>query len=810
MKRLFKPTPINLALIAAFSYGSPAIAVDATSEQQLSEISIKSDKPAVPANVPNTVESVTQKEIEENVNSVTTAGVLQYLPSIHVRERYVGDVNGILVMRVNSSTSSAQTTVYADGLLISNFLNNSFSTAPRWGIVSPDEIDRVDVMYGPYSALYPGNSAGGVVNISTRMPTKFEGHVRADYFTQNFKEYGTDDTFSGWHTSASLGNKVGDWSYWLNFDHMDNHGHPMTYTAAAKKSGAAAGAGTFTEVSGALSDIDTSGNARVITSAAGIDHTVQNNGKIKLAYDFSPTVRATYTLGIWDNTSNKTGESYLQDALGNTIYGTKTGAASNPYQYLRINGLDYTVAAPSTSRQEATSYLHGLSLKTSTGGIWDWEVMASLYDASKDATRTSSGNYGLTPSTAAIAGTYADASGTGWWNLDLRGDFRPGGNLKSTHQLSFGAHIDRYTLESDTYNLLPGNFYTSGIGALSSNARGNTQTEALYLQDAWKLAPNLKLVYGGRAERWQAFDGSNMSGATTYNYADRTENAFSPKAALTWVANADWVVNASVGKGVRFPTVGELFNNKTIKNGSTTLAAADLAGFPAPYNAITNDPTLKPEKVVSSELSFQRALGSGMVRLSLFHENKTDALISQTDTTTLPALLGPGHDNYTISSIQNVDEVKTSGVELAFNLTDVLINGLDIDGSMTYTDSIIEKNSKNPGLEGTDQPRIPHKRATLVATYHANNKLSFSLAGRYSGHQHAALFNTTTGKYNDVNPDVYGAVSQYKVMDAKVLYKLDKQWSASLGVNNIGSYKYYVNPNPYPQRTYYATLKFDY
>ncbi|MEQ1663403.1 MAG: TonB-dependent receptor [Thiobacillus sp.] len=809
MKHTFKMKYLSLALAAAFAYAPFAFSAEQNSEQQLSEISIKSDKPAVPVNTPNTVESVTAKKIEENVNSVTAAGVLQYLPSVHVRERYVGDVNGILVMRVNSSIASAQTTVYADGLLISNFLNNSFSTAPRWGVVSADEIERVDVMYGPYSALYPGNSAGGVVHISTRMPTKFEGHVRADYFTQNFKEYGTDDTFSGWHTSASLGNKIGDWSFWLNFDHMDNHGHPMTYTAAARKSGAAAGAGTFTVVTGALSDIDTSGNPRIITSAASIDHTVQDNGKIKLAYDFSPTVRASYTLGIWSNNSDKTGESYLVDAAGNVIYGTRTGATSNPYQFLRIDGVDYTVTAPTTSRQDATSYLHGLSLKTSTGGMWDWEAIVSLYDASKDATRTSSGSFGATPSTAANAGNYTDASGTGWWNIDLRGDFRPEGSLKSTHQLSFGAHIDRYTLESDTYSLVAGtNFLSSDIGALSSNARGKTQTEALYLQDAWKFTPNLKLVYGGRAERWNAMEGSNISGATTYNYADRTENAFSPKAALTWVANSDWVVNASVGRGVRFPTVGELFSNFTIRDAAgTSLTGAALAGFPAPYNAILNDPTLKPESVVSSELSFQRALGSGMVRLSLFHENKSDALISQTDTTTLPAL---GFANHTISSIQNVDKVRTEGIELAINLADVLVQGLDIEGSMTYTDSIIEGNSKNPGLIGTDQPRIPHKRATLVATYHANEQLSFSLAGRYSGHQHNALYNTATFQYNDINPDVYGAVSQYKVLDAKVLYKFTRQWAASFGINNIGNYMYYVNPNPYPQRTFYATLKFDY
>ena len=105
---------------------------------QMADMAIKGEKPAVPDNAPNTTASVTAKQIAETINTVTSAGVLQYLPSVHVRERYIGDVNGVLVMRVNSSISSAQTIVYADGLLLSNFLNNSFSTAPRWGMVSPN------------------------------------------------------------------------------------------------------------------------------------------------------------------------------------------------------------------------------------------------------------------------------------------------------------------------------------------------------------------------------------------------------------------------------------------------------------------------------------------------------------------------------------------------------------------------------------------------------------------------------------------------------------------------------------------------
>ena len=79
------------------------------SEQTLEIIEVKAAKPGIPANIPNTVESVTAKQIEESANTVTTSGALQYLPSVHVRERYIGDRNGILVMRANSAIAVSYT-----------------------------------------------------------------------------------------------------------------------------------------------------------------------------------------------------------------------------------------------------------------------------------------------------------------------------------------------------------------------------------------------------------------------------------------------------------------------------------------------------------------------------------------------------------------------------------------------------------------------------------------------------------------------------------------------------------------------------
>ncbi len=757
------------------------------SEQTLEKIEVRAAKPGVPANVPNTVESVTAKQIEESANTVTTSGALQYLPSVHVRERYIGDRNGILVMRANSAIASAQTIVYADDLLLSNFLNNSFSTPPRWGMVSPNEIERVDVMYGPFSALYPGNSMGGVLNITTRMPEKFEAHVALDGFTQRFELYGADDQFSGGHGSAAIGSKYNDLSFLINIDHLDSHGQPQTFGNAVR----AASGGTLansTLVTGGIRNIDTTGKPRIITSTTGIDHTIQDNATIKLAYDISPVLQAKYSLGLWQNDSDGSVESYLKTSTGQTLLNTTTSTSpTNATRFVRFAGDPnfYTLTATGPSHSESEHWMHGLSLKSDTGGMWDFEAVASLYYQNKDIVRTAVQTNAFDDGEGAVrsAGTYVNGEGTGWKTLDLRGDFRPDGDTKSKHQISFGYHYDQYELESETLNVT--NWLKSDSGTLRTNSYGKTQTQALYLQDAWAFTHGWKATIGGRLEHWKAFDGSNFNAANPVgfrqlNYADRSQNDFSPKFALSYQPTRDWILRGSFGKAYRYPSVAEMFQTISL-----------------PGNVRANDPDLKPEHVRSSEFTVEKILSKGLWRTSLFYEDKRDALISQTDTATIPGV--------TISSIQNIDKIRTKGIETALQLSDLWFDGFDLTGSVTYVDSEIVKNDKNPFTVGKDQPRIPDWRATIVGVYHVNDKLSLSLAGRYSGNQEINLL------YNTTNPNTYGTTAtRYTVFDTKLVYKVNNQWTASAGINNLNNYKYYVNPNPYPQRTFFAGMKFDY
>ena len=53
-----------------------------------------------------------------------------------------------------------------------------------------------------------------------------------------------------------------------------------------------------------------------------------------------------------------------------------------------------------------------------------------------------------------------------------------------------------------------------------------------------------------------------------------------------------------------------------------------------------------------------------------------------------------------VTNIQNVDAIRTHGLEAAYQAADVLIKGLELGSSLTWADSIITKNDKFPGQRG--------------------------------------------------------------------------------------------------------------
>jgi iron complex outermembrane recepter protein len=159
--------------------------------------------------------SITAKEIEQTINLKDPEDAVKYMPSLFVRKRNDGDNQAVLATRTWGLNSSARSLIYLDDLLISALIgNNNSGAAPKWNLVPPEAIARVDFLDGPYAAAYPGNSIGGVLLITTKMPDKFEATLKETVSVQPWQQYGTHNTYSSNQTSMSVGDRYGDFA-WL-------------------------------------------------------------------------------------------------------------------------------------------------------------------------------------------------------------------------------------------------------------------------------------------------------------------------------------------------------------------------------------------------------------------------------------------------------------------------------------------------------------------------------------------------------------------------------------------------------------------
>ncbi|WP_166141419.1 TonB-dependent receptor [Methylosinus sp. RM1] len=739
--------------------------------------------------LPNTVASITRKQIDETINVIDTEDVVKYLPSLFVRKRNNGDTQAVLQTRTWGVSSSARSLVYADDLLLTALIGNDNSIgAPRWGLVAPEEIERVDMLYGPFSAQYPGNSMGGVLQITTRMPDKLEVTAKQSVSLQDFSLYGTSKLFHTEVTSASVGDKIGDFSWFLTGNYAHGTTQPLTYVTSSSLYG---WPGAY------FSNTKSGGPATVLGSSGNLEND-QVNAKLKLAYDFSPTIRATYTLGFWSNDGTSIPQSYVSGGL--QAFGATSGTGSIGSAAMQSFGSGYY-------RVQEKMLTNALAVKSNTGGPFDFEISASHFTYLQSDQRSP---YTAAPVGYSSTGKDVRYNGTYWTLLDLKGILRPDGVLAG-HDISFGLHGDQFHLNNPTW--LTTN-WTSGMassyGVAASIGQGTTRTQALWAQDAWRISKEFKFTVGGRWEHWVASDGYNQSlGSINANGFGSTATAlsmlptyqpvlnhtrFSPKGSLQWTPDEDWTITGSIGLANRFPTAKELYNLTTIAGASGTL--------------VNPNPNLRPEVALSKELAVERKIGAdGSVRVSLFDEEVRDAIISQSTFVT--------GQNFTASQTTNVDRVRNSGVEVAARKDNVLVQGLELVGSATYLNARVISDSKWAPSGGTNYdnwalsvagkrvPNVPDWRATMEATYRPDDHWAFTVAARYQGQMWSTLAN------NDIAHGVYQSFDRFFVVDTKIHYKWNKHISFDFGVDNIGNYKYFLF-HPFPQRTYTMSAKYEF
>ena len=136
---------LAVALAMAFPLSFAARAQTSAPVKDLGIVTVIGGAPtSLPTQIPTTTEGITREQIERGINAWDSEDALKYFPSLLVRKRYVGDYNhAVLSSRASGTGNSAHSAVYADGILLSNYLGNGVDELgfpPRWSLVTPKEI----------------------------------------------------------------------------------------------------------------------------------------------------------------------------------------------------------------------------------------------------------------------------------------------------------------------------------------------------------------------------------------------------------------------------------------------------------------------------------------------------------------------------------------------------------------------------------------------------------------------------------------------------------------------------------------------
>jgi len=691
----------------------------------------------------------------EAINAINVEDLMKYAPNFFVRKRFAGDDNAVVALRGANTVQSARTIVMVDGFLVSNFLGNSFSFPPKWNVVGPADVRQFDIVYGPYSARYGGNSMGGVVSVTTEEPKKTGAYLNAQTMVMPFKEYGFDETFTGYSVEGGGTYVAQDGKLRLRagFRRFDNVGQSMTYNLLTPATGTAAA----TPVSGAFVD---PALATPVFGAASPVYVVQNQVRLRVAYDFAPGWTADAMLFGWttDQTLRDT-RTFLRDATGAQIGQGR----------VRFNNQIWNATGLTSSEFERTEYLAGLKL---TGKLVGWDMRANLSRYWMPIWNTKTSRDYLTGQSNG-AGTYQVQDSPGWYAADLTFDQSFG-----KHNIGFGLNANLYETAQNTFNVT--NWSAATGQSFASSTAGKTHALGLWIEDAIDLTDMVTVTLGGRYDYWQAFDGTiaRQSGANLLadTYPTRTDSAFSPKASIQAEIVDGIVMQLSLGSATRFPTVGELFQGRI----DDVTREIDPQSF---------DPNLRPERSTDITLMGRGRLGPVQITASAFYQDIEDAIFS---------FSGLNQFGTVVSSFKNVDLVTQSGLELIFEAKDLWIDGLELNVSVSKMDATTIRNLSNPETVGNRFPRIPEWRSSGNLRYKFSPKWRAFLGWRQATTPTSDLFGR--------EGDVYGFQTDYFFLDTRLTYDFTDNVQLNLGVDNLNNDQAYVS-HPLPQRTFVLDVK---
>ncbi len=249
------------------------------------------------------------------------------------------------------------------------------------------------------------------------------------------------------------------------------------------------------------------------------------------------------------------------------------------------------------------------------------------------------------------------------------------------------------------------------------DAGGRQHAFGFFAQDAFLLAPNWLLTFGGRVDTWNNNTGYQnrtplpTGTPTAATFPARSESVFSPRVSLMHSFRNGMALNASVYQAFRAPTLNELYRNFRVGN-IVTLA----------------NPALTGEHLTGGEagISAQRWQNRLTLRGNFFWSDISDPVANVTLTST-PALI--------TRQKENLGETQARGFELSGQLQ--VRPRIQLSASYLFVSSTVVSFPPPPGgtsIVGNWLPQVPQNQFSVQASY-LGKKWTAAVQARFLGNQ---------------------------------------------------------------------------
>lgn len=736
----FKLSMMSLALLASLN-------VQAHSEpSELDSMVVTATRNETSTlNAPASITVVDDKTMERRL-TLRIGDALKDTPGLYLRGSMMGNNfpgSGQSTMAFHGISGSKRSLLLIDGQPINS---GSYGTI-NWNSFMMDDAAQIEVVPGPFSALYGSGAMGGVINMISKVPTERE---------INLITGGGGGSVDQWWMRGvyrdRFDNGIG---LTINFNHTESMGwddsdYVVNTPSTTRR--------TTNPLYGAIPTKTSQGTPAYWIGLKGARPWTQDNAQIKLFYDFSDKTNIVAGFA-WDRNDNGYSPytSFLYNARGQNIDNLSTGSiAGRAFSVAPVNFLTSTPSYEETYRYFARfnhDFGDEITLKADISFL-DLNFVSPTASNATNA-RPAVNYYGGAGQLSSIPNSRLDGT------VSLRMPF-----VLDRNYLTVGFSGNGNFMHSSRTALFNFREEDSSIG-YDSLSKGSSTLLSGFIQDEWGILKNLTAYIGGRFDYWET-EGQISTLPTrnnpttprfTKNYENRSVSQFNPKFALVWNPTEKSKLFASAGWAFRPPTLADLY--------TTTLLTSQIGGARVTSEA---SPNLKPETMFSWEIGGETRIEQTGTTLSAtyFHHYLRDLMYTRT-ITTLTA-------NDT-SILDNAGKAEVEGVEIKFS-QDLYWDWLRLVGTYSLNDSEITENIAKPSTVGKQMTQLPQNMYS-IGLEAEKGPWSGSIIGRYTQHAFS----------NDDNLDtmngVFGSYDSFFKMDMRLNYQVNHHLKLGVSADNI-------------------------